>query len=338
MLDRGAKINAKTDGGIRPLTLAAQGGHAEIVRALLDKGAEVNAESKDGWPALSLAAANGHTDTVRALLDAGADVTAKAKNGGTALLVAASKGNSDIVELLNKPGASTSAPTDTMRAPGTSTIVGAELLRTTPSQSDAVQQKPLHVEGDIKAPSRVKDVPPVYPDIAKWVRVQGIVILEAIIDPRGGVYFSDPRYGDKEGVEQDGFHVYYIRPDRAVVRVIDNLDTPNGVMGTKDGKLLYVADAGGSKTYVYRVQDDGSLTDRKQIAPEGSDGMTLDERGNLYLTRAAVHVYSPEGERISTISVPEQPSNVTFAGKDGKTLFITARTGFYSLRMNVRGQ
>ena len=158
------------------------------------------------------------------------------------------------------------------------------------------------------------------------------------VDPRGGVYFSDPRYGDKEGVEQDGFHVYYIRPDRAVVRVIDNLDTPNGVIGTKDGKLLYVADAGGSKTYVYRIQDDGSLTDRKQIAPEGSDGMTLDERGNLYLTRAAVHVYSPEGERISTISVPEQPSNVTFAGKDGKTLFITARTGFYSLRMNVRGQ
>ena len=158
------------------------------------------------------------------------------------------------------------------------------------------------------------------------------------VDPRGGVYFTDPRYGDKEGVEQDGFHVYYIRPDRSIVRVIDNLVTPNGVLGTKDGKLLYVADAGGDKTYVYRIQDDGSLTDRKQIAPEGSDGMALDERGNLYLTDAGVHVYSPEGERIATITVPEQPSNVTFAGKDGKTLFITARTGFYSLRMNVSGQ
>ncbi len=158
------------------------------------------------------------------------------------------------------------------------------------------------------------------------------------IHPQGGVYFTDPRYGDEEGVEQDGFHVYYIRPDKSIVRVIDDLDRPNGVVGTKDGKLLYVADAGGGKTYVYRIQSDGSLADRKQIAPEGSDGMALDERGNLYLTRSGVHVYSPEGERIATIAVPEQPSNVTFAGKDGKTLFMTARTGFYSLRMNVRGQ
>jgi gluconolactonase len=159
------------------------------------------------------------------------------------------------------------------------------------------------------------------------------------IDPQGGVYFTDPRYGNQEGLEQDGFHVYHLPPGRRpLVRVIDDLVKPNGVVGTADGKRLYVADAGDGKTYVYRVQPDGSLTDRKTIAPIGSDGMTLDEKGNLYLTRGAVHVYSPEGKKLTAIEVPEPPANVCFGGADRRTLFITARTGLYSIRMNVRGQ
>ena len=159
------------------------------------------------------------------------------------------------------------------------------------------------------------------------------------IDPKGGVYFSDPRYGKQDGLEQDGFHVYYLPPDgKPLVRVLDNLVKPNGVVGTTDGKLLYVADAGDSKTYVYRIQPDGSLTARKLIAPVGSDGMTLDERGNLYLTRGVVHVYSPDGKNLATIKLPEAPANVCFGAEDRRTLFITARKGLYSLRMNVRGQ
>ncbi len=159
------------------------------------------------------------------------------------------------------------------------------------------------------------------------------------IDAHSGVYFSDPRYGREEGMEQDGFHVYYLPPKRReLVRVLDNLVKPNGVVGTADGKLLYVADAGDGKTYVYRIQPDGSLTGRKLIAPVGSDGMTLDEQGNLYLARGVVHVYSPEGKNIATIEVPEAPANVCFGGSDRRTLFITARKGLYSIRMNVRGQ
>ena len=159
------------------------------------------------------------------------------------------------------------------------------------------------------------------------------------IDPKGGVYFSDPRYGNQDGMEQDGFYVYYLPPDgKPLVRVLDDLVKPNGVVGTADGKLLYVADAGDSKTYVYRIQPDGSLTGRKLIAPVGSDGMTLDEKGNLYLTRGVVHVYSPDGKNLATIEVPEAPANVCFGGKDRRTLFITARKGLYSLRMSVRGQ
>ncbi|MBM4093127.1 MAG: SMP-30/gluconolactonase/LRE family protein [Planctomycetes bacterium] len=160
------------------------------------------------------------------------------------------------------------------------------------------------------------------------------------IDPRGGIYFTDPRYGRPEDpLEQDGFHVYYISPDRkSVVRVVSDLVKPNGVIGTSDGKSLYVADPGANKTYVYRIQPDGSLTDRKLFCESGSDGMTLDEQGNVYLTAKSVLVYSPSGEMIATIKVPESPANVCFGGPDRKTLFITARTGFYSLDMQVKGQ
>jgi len=159
------------------------------------------------------------------------------------------------------------------------------------------------------------------------------------IDPRGGVYFTDPRYGKQEGLEQDGFHVYYLLPSgNRLFRALDDLVKPNGVVGTADGKLLYVTDAGDGKTYVYRIQPDGSLADRNEIAPVGADGMTLDERGNLYLARNVVHVYSPEGKDIATIEVPEAPSNVCFGGRDRRTLFITARKGLYAIRMSVRGQ
>ncbi|MFO7906767.1 MAG: SMP-30/gluconolactonase/LRE family protein [Planctomycetota bacterium] len=159
------------------------------------------------------------------------------------------------------------------------------------------------------------------------------------IDPRGGVYFTDPRYGSQDDLQLSGFHVYYISPDRKeLVRVLDDLVKPNGVVGTADGKRLYVADAGDSKTYVYQVKPDGSLTDRELIAPVGSDGMTLDEQGNLYLTRGVVHIYSAAGQQLGTIKVPEAPSNVCFGGADRRTLFITARTGLYSIRMGVKGQ
>lgn len=159
------------------------------------------------------------------------------------------------------------------------------------------------------------------------------------IDPTGGVYFTDPRYGSEDDVEQDGFHVYYLPAGGGdLVRVIDDLVKPNGIIGTANGKTLYVADAGGGKIYSYTIQKPGVLKNRKKLIDSGSDGMTLDEKGNIYLTRGQVHVYKSNGEKLTTIEVPEGPANVTFGGKDDKTLFITARTGFYSVRMNVTGQ
>lgn len=158
------------------------------------------------------------------------------------------------------------------------------------------------------------------------------------IDLKGGVYFTDPRYGNRDGMEQDGEHVYYLSPDRKrLVRVIDDLVRPNGVIGTPDGKTLYVADNGDRKTFVYRINEDGTLSAKRLFAPEGSDGMTIDNEGDVYLTTGVVAVYDKTGQKVEEIQVPERPANVTFGGRDAQTLFITARTCLYALKMRVKG-
>ena len=157
------------------------------------------------------------------------------------------------------------------------------------------------------------------------------------IDAKGGVYFSDPNYGNKE-LSQDGMHVYYIQPGGGdVVRVADGFKTPNGLIGTPDGSTLYIADIGDGKIYRYAIQEDGTLKDRKLFCESGSDGMTLDQHGNVYLTAGSVYVCSPKGEQSADLKFPERPANVVFGGKELKTLYVTARTGFYSLDMAVTG-
>lgn len=155
--------------------------------------------------------------------------------------------------------------------------------------------------------------------------------------PKGGYYMTDPRYGrSRDNLPQDGEHVYYITGEgKSVVRVTDDLVRPNGVTGTEDGSMLYVADQGAGKTYRYTILEDGTLSGKQLFADEGSDGMTIDSQGNVYLTNSAVKVYNPVGRLIETIEVPESPTNVSFGGKDGKTLYITARTSVYKLEMKA---
>jgi len=122
------------------------------------------------------------------------------------------------------------------------------------------------------------------------------------------------------------------------VKVDTDLKKPNGIIGTPDGKKLYVADIGDNKTYVYDIQPDGMLTNRKLFAPLGSDGMTIDNRGNIYLTGRGVTVFNSKGEQIEHIPIEANwTANICFGGEDMKTLFITASQYLYSLRMNVTG-
>ncbi len=162
------------------------------------------------------------------------------------------------------------------------------------------------------------------------------------VAPSGDSYFTDPYYHRdywEEGHHevQDTRGVYHLSTDGKVSRVSDQYVQPNGIIGTPDGKTLYVADINDRKIWKYDIQADGSLSNRTFFAPEGSDGMTIDEQGNVYLTMGKVWVYSPEGVLIETIDVPESPSNVCFGGKDRDILFITARTSVYTLKMNVKG-
>jgi len=162
------------------------------------------------------------------------------------------------------------------------------------------------------------------------------------ISANGGLYFTDPYYKRnywKRGAKEQDECVYYLaKPEAKPVRVIEDFKQPNGIIGTPDGKMLYVADIGAGKTYSYRIQADGSLKDKKLFCELGSDGMTIDSEGNVYLTGKGVSVFDRAGKKIEQIEVPEPwTANVCFGGKDHQMLFITASKGVYGMRMRVKG-
>jgi len=164
------------------------------------------------------------------------------------------------------------------------------------------------------------------------------------VDPKGGIYFTDPLYkrpywNREPESEQPGEYVYYITPDLSELKTVAvDVVKPNGIIGTPDGKKLYVADIGDKKTYVYDIDEDGSLSNRELFTEMGSDGMTIDNKGNIYLTGKGVTVFNKKGKKLGNIPVDARwTANVTFGGKDQQTLFITASEYLYALKMKVRG-
>ena len=164
------------------------------------------------------------------------------------------------------------------------------------------------------------------------------------IAPDGGLYLSDPYYHrdywTRTKPDLDGEKVYYLpRGSKETVIVADDLKRPNGIVGTPDGKFLYVADIDANKTYKYKINKDGSLADKTLFVEQGSDGMTLDKRGDVYLTgKGGVTVYSPEGQKLALIPIPEPwTANLCFGGKNKDILLITASKAIYILQMKVKG-
>ncbi|WP_019988404.1 SMP-30/gluconolactonase/LRE family protein [Rudanella lutea] len=162
-------------------------------------------------------------------------------------------------------------------------------------------------------------------------------------DRKGGIYFTDPFYPRPWWSHKTPFltaqNVYYLpKGAKQAILVATDLKQPNGIVGTPDGRYLYVADIRDSKTYKYTINPDGTLSDRQLFAAQGSDGITLDKRGNLYLTGRGVTVYDPSGKKLTNIPVPAGwTANVCFGGKDRKTLFITASESVFVLPMQVQG-
>jgi gluconolactonase len=162
------------------------------------------------------------------------------------------------------------------------------------------------------------------------------------IAPNGTIYFTDPFYKRpywERGASEMSQCVYRLAKGATeAVRIIDDLTQPNGIIGTPDGKTLYVADIKARKTYRYAIRPDGAVEGKTLFCEMGSDGLTIDDRGNIYLTGKGVTVFSPEGAQLENIPVPEGwTANVCFGGADRQTLFITASKGLYSLRMRVKG-
>lgn len=163
------------------------------------------------------------------------------------------------------------------------------------------------------------------------------------VRPDGAIFFTDPFYKrpwwnydqPPQGTEQ----VYFLSADRKTLkRVTTDLVQPNGIIGTPDGKKLFVADIRANKTWAYDIQADGALTNKTLRCELGSDGMTLDTEGNLYLTGKGVIVFDPAGKQIEHIVVPESwTANVSFGGSDHQTLFITASKGLYSIKLKHKG-
>lgn len=163
------------------------------------------------------------------------------------------------------------------------------------------------------------------------------------VDSKGGVYITDPYYQrpywKRTAPEITENRVYYISSDMKTIKIAaDGFVQPNGIIGTSDGKTLYISDIADKKTYSYFVSNDGTLSERKLFTSLGSDGMTLDNKGNIYLTGNGVTVFNSDGEKIQHIPIDEEwTANVTFGGKDQNILFITAKGSVYTLQMNVHG-
>jgi len=170
---------------------------------------------------------------------------------------------------------------------------------------------------------------------------------DLVIDSAGGVYFTDPHFRAPDPLPQGKTSVYYVSPSGEVSRVVEELAAPNGVLLSPDEKTLYVFPTMSAEMMAYPVTEPGKLGEGKALVklqqPEGkentgADGATVDEHGNLYITSAlGLQVVSSEGKPLGIIRIPEQPSNATFGGKDGRTLYVTARTSLYTVPMAVAG-
>lgn len=157
------------------------------------------------------------------------------------------------------------------------------------------------------------------------------------------IYFTDPYYKRNYWAEDHPHiaaqNVYYLAKDKTKpVLVEGQLTQPNGIVGSPDGRFLFIADIGADKTYKYRIDKDGSLSNKELFTNHGSDGMTIDNEGNIYLTGKGVTVYNKDGKIIEHIPVPEDwTANICFGGKNMDELFITASKSVYTIHTKVKG-
>lgn len=172
---------------------------------------------------------------------------------------------------------------------------------------------------------------------------------DVVIDGQGRVYMSDPRYVGDEPREIVGEHVYRIDPDGSVTRLETSAKKPNGLAIRPDGKVLYVADSGPSRSVLLALEiQPGGAMGRPKILKDfgngrGIDGMTVATDGTIVAAAGAgvlsgIYFYAPDGVPIGFVATPEPPSNVEFGGDQRSTLYITAGKSLYRIATNLHGR
>jgi gluconolactonase len=167
---------------------------------------------------------------------------------------------------------------------------------------------------------------------------------DAVVKSDGTIWFTDPDYGlGGKPHDYEGCFVFRFDPKTQSLTVVaKDFDKPNGICLSPDEKKLYVADSGKPRHIrIFNVQKDGRVTGGAvfcEIDKGVPDGIRCDAKGWVYSSAGdGVHIFAPDGKLIGKILVPETPANLCFGGKDGKTLFITARTSLYSIQLLTKG-
>jgi gluconolactonase len=170
---------------------------------------------------------------------------------------------------------------------------------------------------------------------------------DVVIGPDGAIYFTDPTLDLVQGEKQEiPFQGVYRLDAKGEVRLLTKeLSQPNGLAFSPDGKKLYVDDSEQRNIHVYDFAADGTVSNGRIFATEATqkkggvpDGMKVDLNGNLFVTGPeGIWIWSPEGQHLGTIVVPEQPANLTWGDPDYGTLYITATKSVYKLRTTTKG-
>lgn len=164
---------------------------------------------------------------------------------------------------------------------------------------------------------------------------------DIVVRKDGHVYFTDPAFGAQAQTrELDFYGVYHIGLKGELDLVAKPEGRPNGIGLSPDGRILYVANSDERNVRAYDLDRQGRASNERVLIAgiDGPpDGIAVDEKGNLYVAANHLFVYSPQGKLLHRIELAERPSNCAFGDLDLGTLFITARTSVYAVRLGVKG-
>jgi gluconolactonase len=164
---------------------------------------------------------------------------------------------------------------------------------------------------------------------------------DVVVRQDGNVYFTDPAFGSQgDKKELPFFGVFHVTPKGELSLVARMSTRPNGVALAPNGHILYVANSDERTVRAYDLDRSGATSNERVLITgiDGvPDGLRVDEKGNLYVTCRGVAIYTPAGKFIRMIEIPETPANCAFGEGDWLTLFVTARTSLYRIRVPVKG-